>query len=191
MQNSQQNKLTYSKDAWHNVYQRSLKDGIAEFICETVKYLPRGVRHNSIINKFRKFAYKLAGLKIGKRSFIYNGVTIICPHNITIGDDSFINYGCLMSAYSKIEINNRITIAYNCSLITESHNPYSPDFEAIIKPIIIKDNVWIGANSVILQGVVIEEGSIIAAGSIVNSNVEPYSIYAGAPAKKIKERLIK
>ena len=55
-------------------------------------------------------------------------------------------------------------------------------------PIIIEDNVWIGANAVILTGVKIGTGSIIAAGAVVDKNVEPYSIMAGVPAKKIGSR---
>lgn len=55
-------------------------------------------------------------------------------------------------------------------------------------PIIIEDDVWIGANAIILSGVTIGEGAIIGAGSVVTKNVEPYTIFAGNPAKKIKMR---
>ena len=55
-------------------------------------------------------------------------------------------------------------------------------------PIIFEDDVWIGANAIILSGVTIGEGAIIGAGSVVTKNVEPYTIFAGNPAKKIKMR---
>ena len=55
-------------------------------------------------------------------------------------------------------------------------------------PIVIKDDVWIGTGSIILKGVTIEEGSIIAAGSLVNKNVPPYTIVGGIPAKILKAR---
>ncbi len=54
--------------------------------------------------------------------------------------------------------------------------------------VVIEEDVWVGANVIILKGVTIGRGSVIAAGSIVTKNVEPYSIYAGVPARKIKER---
>ena len=53
----------------------------------------------------------------------------------------------------------------------------------------VEDDVWIGANVIVLTGVIISKGSVIAAGSIVTKNVEPYSIVAGVPAKKISSRI--
>ncbi|MCB2195276.1 MAG: hypothetical protein KQH79_05415 [Bacteroidetes bacterium] len=55
--------------------------------------------------------------------------------------------------------------------------------------IIIEDDVWIGANSVVVAGVTIGKGSVIAAGSVVTKDVEPYSIYGGVPSKKIRSRI--
>ncbi|MBK5214515.1 MAG: hypothetical protein JJE55_12740 [Flavobacteriaceae bacterium] len=55
-------------------------------------------------------------------------------------------------------------------------------------PIIIEDDVWVGANVIILKGVTVKEGSIIAAGSLVNKDVEAYSIVGGIHAKKLKDR---
>ena len=57
--------------------------------------------------------------------------------------------------------------------------------------IIIEDNVWIGGKSILLHGITIGQGSIVAAGSVVTKDVEPYSIIAGIPAKMIKRRVIK
>ena len=183
--------MKYSKDAWENVYQRTFKDGLSESVCDLIKLIPRGIKHDSISNKIRKFFYKLCGLKIGDRSYIYHGVAVVCPSNIEMGSDSFINYGGLLSAYSKIKIGNRVSIGYNCSIITESHNLESPDFEIEIKPVIIEDNVWIGSNAVILPGSHICEGAVIAAGAVVSGSIDSYSVFAGVPAKKIKDRKIK
>lgn len=58
------------------------------------------------------------------------------------------------------------------------------------KDVIIEDVVWIGTNVTILKGVHIHTGAVIAAGSIVTNDVESYSIYAGVPAKKIKDRFL-
>jgi acetyltransferase-like isoleucine patch superfamily enzyme len=183
-------KMKFSKDVWDGVYSRTLKDAIAEILCSFVKILPRGIKHDSMLNKLRKKIYQLCGMKIGHRSYIYNGVTFICPFNVSLGKDSFINYGCLLSSYADIIIGNRVSIGYNVSIITESHKVHSPDFEVITKPVIIEDNVWIGANAVILGGVTLAEGTVVAAGAVVTESTEKYSVYAGIPAKKIKERTI-
>jgi acetyltransferase-like isoleucine patch superfamily enzyme len=85
-------------------------------------------------------------------------------------------------------------IAPNCMISGGNHN-YIDNLIPMIfqssnsKGIIIDDDVWIGANSVILDGVTIEKGAIIAAGSVVKNNVAKYEIVAGNPAKKIKSRL--
>jgi len=182
-------RLTYSKDAWANVYNRTLTDAFAETLCWFIKFLPRGWKHNSIFNKFRKLVYtKFCGMTIGERSYIYPDANIICPKHIKIGVDSFINHGALLSAYSEISIGNRVAISYNCAIITETHNPYSEDFEVVLKKVIIEDDVWIGANVTILPGSIIKRGAVIAAGAVVIGEVESFSIYAGIPAKKIKDR---
>lgn len=109
----------------------------------------------------------------------------------------------LITRNFKIIIGNFCSIARNVQLQEIYHNynrvtSYSI-FKSVFKErdndeyiskgsIIIEDDVWIGANSVILSGIKIGRGSIIAAGSIVTKNVEPYSVVAGNPAKKIRSR---
>ena len=83
-------------------------------------------------------------------------------------------------------------IAPQCVITDGTHNFDSRD--TLIRKqgnsysyVIIKDDVWIGANVKILPGVIIGEGSVIAAGAVVTKDVEPYSLYGGVPAKKIKD----
>ena len=86
-------------------------------------------------------------------------------------------------------------IAANSYIINNDHEIYqnlSPNLSGhITRNIIIEDNVWIGANCVILKGVKIGEGAIIGAGSIVTKDIKPYSINVGNPCKMIKFRLDK
>jgi acetyltransferase-like isoleucine patch superfamily enzyme len=85
-------------------------------------------------------------------------------------------------------------LAYNVSIIGSDHVfkkagvPLRFSGRDVIKPTIIGKDVWIGAHSVILCGVTIGDGVIIAAGSVVTKDVEPFCIYGGCPAKKIKNR---
>ena len=98
-----------------------------------------------------------------------SGSTISCNTNITIGNNVKIGSGCLITdsdAHPISPINNRVGIVN-------------------MKPIIIEDDVFIGARSIILKGIVIGKGSVIGAGSVVTKNVESYSIVAGNPARKI------
>jgi putative colanic acid biosynthesis acetyltransferase WcaF len=75
-------------------------------------------------------------------------------------------------------------------LICGSHNYKNQSFDLITKEIIIKDGVWIGAKSIILQGVIAESHAILSAGSVISKNLEKFSIYKGNPALKVSSRAI-
>lgn len=111
---------------------------------------------------------------------------------IEIGDGSWIGSYCnLRSVDNEIIIGKNVIIAQFVSMISDSHA-----YEGVTKiikdqgifggKIIIKDNVWIGCNSVILHDVAIETGSVVAAGSVVTKSVPAYCVVAGVPAKILK-----
>lgn len=111
---------------------------------------------------------------------------------IVIGENTRIHGTCI-HAYEKIYVGARCLIAANCQIFDGSGHELSfPDIENRINtvggssPVIIEDDVWIGANSIILPGVTIGKGSVIAAGSIVTKNIPPYSVAGGNPARTLK-----
>lgn len=111
---------------------------------------------------------------------------------IEIGENTRIHGSCI-HAYGSIEIGKNCLIAANCQIFDSNRHELSFDDPQLrlttstrSKPIKIGDNVWIGANSIILPGVTIGNGSVIAAGSIVNKDVLPYTLVGGNPAKTIK-----
>ncbi|CAH0530960.1 Galactoside O-acetyltransferase [Allocatenococcus thiocycli] len=106
---------------------------------------------------------------------------------VEIGNDTYLNFNTRFGVFdSRVIIGSKVLVGPNVSFETASHS-LSITRELFTKPIIIKDNVWIGAGSIIIQGVTIAEGSVIGAGSIVTNDTEPFSVYAGVPAKKIKD----
>lgn len=138
----------------------------------------------------------------------YNGQIIIGNNNeflfgiclVTYGGSIKIGNNCSINPYTVIyghgkgtTIGDNVLIAGHCMIISSNHNfgnkdvPINQQGETS-RGIIIEDDVWLGAGVKILDGVTIGKGSIVAAGSVVNKNIEPYSIYAGVPAKKIKTR---
>ncbi|MCZ7380701.1 MAG: acyltransferase [Candidatus Methanoperedens sp.] len=128
----------------------------------------------------------------GKNVLIEPTAILIGINKIQIGDGSWIGSYCnLRPVNNKIIIGRNVIIAQFVSIISDSHN--YEDITKIIKDqgvfggdIIIKDNVWIGCNSVILHDLVIETGSVVAAGSVVTESVPPYCVVAGSPAKIVK-----
>jgi len=143
----------------------------------------------------------LQGIQLGNRVTI-GKYAIIRPSNIyggrigeglTIGDNSNIGPYNYIGCSGKITIGNNVMLAPRVSIYAENHVFDHP--EILIrdqgvekKEVIIEDDCWIAANSIILAGVTIGRGSVVAAGSVVTENVPPYSVVAGVPAKWIKSR---
>ncbi|WP_374446395.1 DapH/DapD/GlmU-related protein [Providencia sp.] len=148
----------------------------------------------SLVHKIIRCGYNLLGANIHTTSIIQNNVRIHGIKNFAISANSFIGSGCKFVAYdSKISIGSNCLIASECILITRNHI-YSNIEEPIRNqgyknaPITIEDDVWLGYRVIVLPGVTIGEGSIIAANSVVNCDIPPFSIYGGTPAKYIKNR---
>ncbi len=108
--------------------------------------------------------------------------------NITFGKNVFINAGCKFQDQGGITIGDGVFIGHNVVLATATHD-LDPRMNRKLyyKPIKICDNVWIGSNATILQGVTIGEWAVVAAGAVVTKNVEPYTVVGGVPAKFIKK----
>ena len=108
--------------------------------------------------------------------------------NISFGKNVFVNSCCHFQDQGGIKIGDGVFIGHNVVFATATHdlNPRM-NRKLFYKPIEIKNNVWIGSNATILQGVTIGEWSVIAAGAVVTKNVEPFTVVGGIPAKFIKK----
>lgn len=127
---------------------------------------------------------KLTAKKIDKSFRLFPPFYTDCGKNITVGKNVFINACCKFQDQGGITIGNGVLIGYNVTLATLNHDE-RPKFRQNIypKPIKIGDNVWIGSNATILQGVDIGDGAIIGAGSVVTKDVPKNAIVVGIPAK--------
>ncbi len=112
---------------------------------------------------------------------------------VKIGDRCWIAPYCLIYGNGHVELGNDVLLGPRVSINTVSHHAESVDVSInsqgiYTDPVIIEDDVWIGMHAVILQGVRIGRGSIIGAGTLVNSDIPPYSVAIGVPAKVIRNR---
>ncbi len=115
--------------------------------------------------------------------------------DVVIGSSSYINSGCVLYSGSGITIGNNVLIAANCTFAPVNHDFRDPDrlireqgFLPSKGGIRVENDVWIGANSVILDGAYLREGCVIGAGSIVRGEVPSYAIMGGNPLKILGSR---
>lgn len=141
--------------------------------------------------RIRKLIAK-AYIKIGKNSTLRLKVEFLnmtLKKNIIIGDNVTINPYCLLDGRSsKIIIGNNVDIARGTMIYTLQHDPDSDYFETEGGDVIIEDYVWIGSRVIILPGVTIGRGSVIASGAVVTKDIPPMSIAGGLPAKVLRKR---
>lgn len=115
--------------------------------------------------------------------------------DVFIGPRSIINSGCVLYTGNGIRIGTGVAVAANCTFAPVNHEYKRRDVsirDQGFRPgkggIVVGDDVWIGANCVLLDGSVIGDGCVIAAGSVVRGVLEPYGVYGGNPLAKLGER---
>ena len=136
----------------------------------------------------RKLYFLLIGAKIGKGTRMDMNITFLDPGRINIGANSHINCQCLIDARGTLLIGNNVSISLRSAIVTGSHNYNSPKFDFVKTRIQIDNNVWIGFQSTIIGNVHIGEGAVVCAGAVVTKDIDPYTVVAGIPAKKIGTR---
>jgi len=140
---------------------------------------------------FRRWCYRLAGVKIGKGSTIHMGAVFYNPRGIIIGEDTIIGEKAVLDGREKIMIGNHVDIASEVMIYNSQHDIEDENFQAVNAPVMIEDYVFIGPRTIILPGVKIGKGAVIAAGAVVTKDVPPFAICGGVPAKIIGERRLK
>jgi len=138
--------------------------------------------------RLRHWYYKsILHYPIGKDSSLHMGL-FVTGQNIEIGDNVVINRRTYLDGRIGIKIKNNVSISPEVYILSLEHDPNDPMFATRGGVVTIEDNVWIGSRAMILPGVCIGEGAVIAAAAVVTKNVEPYQIVAGVPARPIGNR---
>jgi len=146
---------------------------------------------------FRRFFYRLAGMKIGPGSTIHMRGRFYDPRYITIGNDSIIGERVsldgrkqLLGSQGGLAIGNHVDIASEVMIWTSQHDIHSVDMAPIEQKVEIQDYVFVGPRVIILPGVTVGKGAVIGAGAVVTKDVPPNSIVGGVPAQVIGQRKV-
>lgn len=136
----------------------------------------------------RLWILRLYGANIEKNVSMFADVSIRNISKLSIGTGSSIGPKVLLDARSGLSIGKNVTIAYDAIIWTLHHDYNSIDFHVIGESVEIEDYSWVCSRAIILPGVRIGKGAVVASGAVVTKNVEPYTIVGGIPAKVIGMR---
>lgn len=145
-------------------------------------------------NKMVGSLYVAKGATLEAEAFdVYAGsrINVNAGAKLSLGS-GYMNHDCVIDCFDSISIGHHVVISERV-VLRDSDNHTIKDMEAIpsdesavTAPIIIGDHVWVGMNTIVLKGVTIGEGAVVAAGSVVNKDVPPHCLVAGVPAKVVK-----
>ena len=159
---------------------KRMAEGLLIFLLTMVGYLP--------IHVIRLVAYLLAGVEIGRGTSIHWRTRFFSPWKLKIGRNSIIGNDAMLDARNGITIGDNVSLSMGVWIWTMEHDPQDPYYGAKGGPVVIEDYAWISCRAVILPGVTIGRGAVVAAGAVVTKDVSPYTIVGGVPAKVIGER---
>ena len=137
---------------------------------------------------FKVKLLRIFGASIGNAVVIKPNVQVKYPWNLSIGDNTWIGEHVWIDNLGNVSIGSNVCISQGAYLLTGNHDYSLESFDLIVKPIIIENGAWIGAQATVCPGVVLEEGAVLTVASLATGRLEAYGIYQGIPAKLKKHR---
>ncbi|MGZ3920758.1 MAG: WcaF family extracellular polysaccharide biosynthesis acetyltransferase [Bacteroidia bacterium] len=140
---------------------------------------------------FKRFLLRAFGATIGKGVVIKPHVSIKYPWKLIVGDYVWIGEQAWIDNLAKVTLKTNSCVSQGAMLLCGNHNYKRSSFDLLIAEITLDEGAWAGAKTVVCPGVRLGSHSLLTAGSIATKSLEPYWIYQGNPAQKVKIREIK
>ena len=137
----------------------------------------------------RKRIYRRLGLRISRDAYDIGAGCYFHSSEIDIGERTFINDFCFFENVAPVTIGSGVAIGMQTTVVTSTHTLGGPARRAEqwgVNPVTVEDGCWIGARALLLPGVTIGRGAVVAAGAVVASDCEPNRLYGGVPAKLLR-----
>lgn len=126
---------------------------------------------------------------LGTGTGVQMGCRFLHGRKVFLGERNVINFGCLFDGRKfAIRTGQDVSIGPEAVILTLGHDPQSPAFADRGGDVVIGDRVWIGCRALVLPGLSLGEGAVVAAGAVVTKDVAPFTIVAGVPARPVGER---
>jgi maltose O-acetyltransferase len=136
----------------------------------------------------RNWFYRRAGMVLPLSSSIHWRAEFYAPERIVVGEHCTIGDSCFLDGRSGLTIGDSVNLGSHVTIYTRQHAVDSPDFAEVGAPVTVGDHAWIASHAIVLPGVSIGEGAVVAAGAVVTKDVAPFAMVAGNPARFVRER---
>lgn len=157
-----------------------LKGSCIYMVCAFISLLP--------FHTFRIFFLRLLKARIGKKVGLYRSFEVRSPWKMRIGNSTIVGHRALLDARMGLTIGSNVNISNEVMIWSLHHDYNSPGFDNAGAPVVIEDYAWLCSRCIILPGVTVGKGAVVAAGAVVAKNVAPYTVVGGIPAKPIATR---
>lgn len=140
-------------------------------------------------SRVRTLMLRAMGINISARALVRPQVVIRCSE-LSIGPRSTINYGCVFDNRAGVDIGAAVGVGIGVRFITTDHDVTDPERRAgtgKLAKVVIEDGVYIGSGAIILPGITVHRGAVVAAGAVVTRDCEADTVYAGIPARRVKD----
>lgn len=139
----------------------------------------------------RRFLLRVFGATIEAGVVIKPGVRVKFPWRLKVGAHAWIGEDVWIDNLAEVNLEPNAVLSQGAYLCTGSHDWTAPGFDLIVKPITIKSGAWVAARATVGPGVTIGEGAVLGMGSTTSQDLDPWTIYSGTPAVRVKSRVIR
>ena len=149
------------------------------------RWLPRSVGCG-----WKRLLLRLFGARLSGTAVVYSSTRVYAPWNLEMGEHTCLADEVDCYNVDRVRIGDNTTVSQKTYICTASHDITRPDIPLITAPIVIEDQVWIGADAFIGMGVTVGQGAVVGARASVYKDVEAWTVVGGNPAKFIKKRVV-
>lgn len=142
-------------------------------------------------SSLKRILLRAFGASIGSRVVVKPRVNVKYPWNLSVGDHSWIGEGVWIDCLAQVTIGANACLSQGVMVETGNHDWSRATFDLIVRGVVVEDGAWAAVRSLLLPGARLASHAILGAGSVLSGDTEPYGIYAGVPAIKVKERVIR
>ena len=140
------------------------------------------------MHSWRAFILRMFGARVGRGAHVYPLVDIWAPWNLVLGEECVVANGVTLYAQDKITVGRRAVVSQGSYICTGTHDYTQPGFPLLTRPIVIGDHAWIATQSFVHPGIIISEGCVVGARSVVTKNMPAWMVCTGHPCVPIRAR---